>query len=194
MIILIDGYNVLKNVEKGDFISDEQRRGFIKKLAAYQKVRSHKKIMVVFDGGPCSWPSQEKVRGITVVYSGTERTADEYIQSFLKEHKSKAQNIILVSTDRELNHSASDYNIASIDADEFYKLLQQAISPQKIIKETDKKAIKMTQDSTPELDALMEQASSTVQPKKDDTVEPQDNGSEKLSKKDRALLKKLKKL
>ena len=194
MIILIDAYNVLKNVEKGDFISDAQRRSFIKKCAVYQKIRSHKKIMVVFDGGPCSWPSQEKIRGISVVYSGTERTADEYIQSFLKEHKSKAQNIILVSSDRELARSASDYNITSIDAHEFYKLMQEAIESPKVIKESSKKAVKTAQDSTPELDALMEQASSTVQVKKEDTIEPHENGSEKLSKKDRALLKKLKKL
>jgi len=196
VIIIIDGYNVLKQVGKGETISEQQRRSFIKQLAAYQKIRSHKKIIVVFDAGPSTWPSQEKVHGISVVYSGTERTADDYINSFLQEQKEKAHNMILVSSDRQLCEWASDYEVASIDAHEFYDLVQQAIRPPKIFKETGQKAVKIAQDSTPELDELMRQASTKVQAKKEDmyTADSESKNSDKLSKKDRALLRKLKKL
>ena len=100
MIILVDGYNVLKQIYDGEMISEQQRRSFIKQLAAYKKVRSHKKVIVVFDGGPDQWPSEEKIRGITVVYAGASRSADEYIHSFLKDHRDRAASMLLVSSDR----------------------------------------------------------------------------------------------
>jgi len=195
MIILVDGYNVLKQVHDGELISEQQRRAFIKQLALYQKMRKHKKIMVVFDGGPDTWATQEKIRGILIVYAGAGRTADDYIHSFMKEHKEKASNMLLVSSDRELCSWACDNKVSSIDAHEFYKLMMKAINPPVKVPEG-QKAIKITEDSTPELDELMQQAARHVSPKSTDLPEKQRQSEvrHKLSKEDRALLKKLRKL
>lgn len=195
VIILVDGYNVLKQVAEGQEISEQQRRSFIKQLAAYKHLRFHKKIMVVFDGGPDPWPTQEKIRGITVVYAGTSQSADDYIHSFFKEHTSKAANMMLISSDRELSSWASDYEVASIDALSFYKLMLQALKPP--VKEVaGQKAVKISQDSSPELDVLMQEAGGKVPLKTEDYPQLSDQKvrSGRLSKKDRGLLKKLKKL
>ncbi len=195
VIILVDGYNVLKQVHDGELISEQQRRAFIKQLAIYQKIRKHKKIMVVFDGGPDTWATQEKIRGILVIYAGSGRIADDYILSFMKEHKEKAHNMLLVSSDRELCSWACDNKVTSIDAYEFYRLMMKAIKPP--VKVPDgQKAIKISEDSSPELDELMQEAARYVTPKSTDLPEKQRRPgvSHKLSKEDRALLKKLKKL
>jgi len=194
MIILVDGYNVLKQLYGGQIISEQQRCSFIKQLAAYKKVRSHKKIIVIFDGGPDQWPSEEKIRGISVVYAGALQTADEYIYSFLKDHKAKATNMVLVSSDRQLCEWASDYGVVSIDAQEFYMLVQQALKPP-VKSFKSQQIVKMSENSLPELDALMWEATAQVVPKQEDWLPGEREAKQrKLSKRERALLEKVKKL
>jgi len=196
VIIIIDGYNVLKQVYDGELISDQQRGSFIRKLAIYQRKRRHKKIKVIFDGGSSSWPIQERVRGISVVYSGFRLSADDYIHSFMKEHRENAENMLLVSSDRQVCLWAAENGVASIDADEFYMLMIQAINPSAKKISKGQKALKITEDFNPELDELMQEASRGVKPKAVDLIEnrPDPTMRHKLSKEDRALLKKIKKL
>jgi predicted RNA-binding protein with PIN domain len=194
MILLLDGYNILKQIYNGQMISEQQRNSFIKQLAAYKRLRSHKKMVVVFAGGPDPWPLEEKIRGISIVYAGASRTADDYIHSFIEKHKSKASNMMLVSSDRQVCSWASEYGVISIDAQEFYKIMQHAIkSPP--IKKVQSQAVKTAKVSSPELDVLMQEASAKIEEKKEDLLQERERGREqKLSKKERALLKKLKKL
>ena len=64
MIILIDGYNLLKQLH-GPTVSDMQRGAFANLLGRYIKKRNHK-ITVVLDGGPYLYPTFEKQKGITI--------------------------------------------------------------------------------------------------------------------------------
>jgi len=193
VIILVDGYNVLKQIADGKKISDQQRRSFIKQLAAYKKLRSHKKILVVFDGGPNQWPSQEKIRGITVVYAGALRTADDYIHSYIQENRAKAANMLLVSSDRQLCIGASDYDVASVDSWEFYRIVLQALVPPTVVKGQEQ-AVKTTDNSSAELDALMQESTKHLVSKQEDWDQKKLNTQKKLSKQERILLKKVKKL
>ncbi|TET06039.1 hypothetical protein E3J79_03200 [Candidatus Dependentiae bacterium] len=195
MVILIDGYNVLKQIYDGKMISEQQRLSFINQLALYKRLRSHKKITIVFDGGLFSWPSQEKIRGINVVYAGVSRTADEYIYSFIQEHKAKTANMLLVSSDLQLCKSASDYGVCSISASEFYNVLQERIRPAKKRKRNNQPAVKIADNSSPDVDALMQEASKHVI-LKEENVEPewQAEPDKKPSKQERDLLKKIQKL
>jgi predicted RNA-binding protein with PIN domain len=193
VIILVDGYNVLKQIKDGQEISEQQRSSFIKQLASYKKLRSHKKIIIVFDGGPDQWPSQEKIRGVIVVYAGALRTADDYIHSYIQENKAKAANMLLVSSDRQLCIWASDYDVASVDSWEFYRIVQQALKPLTVVK-GQARVVKITENSSAELDKLMQESTKHLVFKQEDWSQKKLNMQKKLSKRERILLKKVKKL
>ncbi len=196
MIILIDAYNILKQLFEGEMITEQQRRAFIKQISLYQRKRKHKKILVVFDGGMVQWPSREKIRGTSVIYTGVQQSADDYIKSFVSAHKDKAENMVVVSSDRELCSWVDDYGVATVDALEFYRLMVQALKPStKIVKP--QKAIKLTAQVIPELDRLMQEAAENItncKPEDDNRQFCDLKPSQKLSQKNRVLLKKIKKL
>ena len=110
MHIIIDGYNVLKQMLTGDQIGLQQRRAFSNMLGKYAGKKNHA-ITLVFDGGPHTWTSQEKDHGITVVYAGTKLSADDVIKKMLS---SKKYGVLLVSSDNELKAYAAQLGIASI--------------------------------------------------------------------------------
>jgi predicted RNA-binding protein with PIN domain len=191
MQLLIDGYNVLKKIKKTSSISDNERKNFIRQLNNY----AHKKnlsIVIVFDGGPFSWPDHEKISNyLEVVYSGTRETADDYIKKYIENHK--GQDILLVSSDRELITVARQGNIHSLDSYEFsnYLLAMETIKPVK--KTITHAAQKITTTAHEELDALMEQLNINKIKKETETISRKIK-SKKLSKEERKLLQKLKKL
>src|SRR3989338_7567717 len=57
MIIIIDGYNLLRLVH-GSECNDAQRRAFVNFMGRYMKKRLHK-LVIVFDAGPCTYPRSE---------------------------------------------------------------------------------------------------------------------------------------
>ncbi len=61
MIILIDGYNVLKQVYPSTQISEAQRQQFINQLRSYGKIKQHK-VVLVFDAGPFDRPTKNILR------------------------------------------------------------------------------------------------------------------------------------
>ena len=192
MIIIIDGYNVLKNVYYKASVDESKRMTFVRQLNEYAIKKGHT-IMLVFDGGPFSYPFKEQYDKVTVIFSGIRQTADDYIIEYVTSHASSS--LILVSTDRKLTHYASQHGVTTLEALLFYKLLQESVEEQKIPKHKDQHVHKLSQEENPELDLLMEEAAGKVPRKKEDydTV-PKQQVSERLSKKERVLLNKLKKL
>ena len=124
MILLIDAYNVLKQVKPSDIVGERERSAFIHELGRYAKMRQHK-IILVFDGGPYDRTSQERIAGVYVVYSGALESADDYIKRYLKEHKEL--DILLISSDRELRSAAARYHIESVQAPDFYVMMKDAL-------------------------------------------------------------------
>ena len=194
MVLVIDGYNVIKQALMKNTISDFEREQFIKQLGKYHKIRGHK-IELVFDGGPLDWPSRAKKHGVYLVYSGYNESADHYIKRYLKEHK--ALDVLLVSSDRDICNCAARLGIEYVDSKEFYRIMQSRIKTAKSqVAVSQKKATKLSNSQDEEIDALMQEASHNVIPK-DENDRKEDNSSEmrrKLSKHERELLKKIKKL
>ena len=100
MILLIDGYNILKRQYRVRMISEVMRTRFIKGIAAYTR-QSGNKVVIVFDGMAQDDAYEEYGRGVQVVYSGTRETADDYIKRYVEKHHTK--DLMLVTSDRELN-------------------------------------------------------------------------------------------
>ncbi len=155
MILLIDAYNVLKRHYSDQEISEHIRNQFIARLRQYSKIKQHS-IILVFDGGDSPWPIVSDKGVVEIVYSGYNKSADDVIKSYLDEYKQK--DIVLVSSDNQLNQYAQNYSIVSVDADAFYMLFKAALEKKRSTQiNKPQKAVKTSQESNSELDLLMMQ-------------------------------------
>jgi predicted RNA-binding protein with PIN domain len=152
MKIIIDGYNMLKSVFAVDFITDTQRNAAINKLQRYAQKKNHE-IMIVFDGGPHSWPVREQHNEVTIIFSGYSMTADEYIQDYLS--KTSPTEILLVTSDRALTNAAAHHGVISIDSRLFYSFVQRAVEKKAEDIPLTKSVQKWSNEDSQELDALM---------------------------------------
>lgn len=189
MHIIIDGYNVLKQMLQKTDITQMQRRAFIAMLGKYAKKKNHR-IAIVFDGGDTSWPSHEKDHGITVMYSGFKYSADDLIK---KQMDQKVHNLIIITSDNDIKATAASKNITTIDALEFYRLVKDEVYTKKESKK-DAQLVKTSDEENPLLDSLMHQYSQVMYKPEDDQQENRRPKSHTLSKKEREYLQKIKKL
>ncbi len=137
MILVIDAYNVLKQVSPEIFIQEPQRTHFLHQVARYGKAKGHK-MVVVFDGGPYDRPYKQQGKGIVIVYSGTQESADDYIRSYIEQ--TKTYELLLISSDRALCKWALQRGVESIDSVAFYAIIQQP--GKKATKQENKKLVK----------------------------------------------------
>src|SRR5260221_8040614 len=197
MIIVVDAYNLLRSVPPyKKTITDKERVQFIAHLSAYGRRKGHK-VVIVFDGGPHEWPFKEQMKRVTVVYSGIHESADDYIKEYIEAHHT--QDLLLVSSDSELNRCAERLNIPSIDSSTFAQLMHQELSTKEGFVEKNSAVIKLHHDNDAviDVDALMMEASKIVPQKSEDVASgPKRHHVKKdqLNKSEKALLKKLKKL
>ena len=164
MIILIDGYNLLKLIH-GSSLSETERSAFVNLMGRYIKRRNHK-VIVVFDAGPCTYVMKEKSHGVQIIYSGEYQTADDVIIKFVQDNPSK--EIVVITRDREIISHVTALSKEVINPLEFYGKVRQAFAPkeQKELAQ-DGTLIKLTEDSDDDLDALMQEAAGMQMPDKD---------------------------
>ncbi len=196
MIIVVDAYNLLRSVPPyKKTITDKERAQFIAQLSSYGRRKGHK-VIIVFDGGPHEWPFKEQMKRVVVVYSGIHESADDYIKEYIEAHH--AQDLLLVSSDSELNHWADRLNIPSIDSSTFAQLMHQELSTKQVVTHTQDEVVKLhDNDAAIDIDALMMEASKTVPQKSEDVssgLKRHHGKKDQLNKSEKALLKKLKKL
>ena len=192
MIIIIDGYNLIKQLLSTDaYISEKERHQVLKILSEYAQRKKHT-LLVVFDGGPYDWPHKERISQVPIVYSGCNDTADDYIMNYLEEHQTK--DILLVSSDHEIGLFASDLDIPSIASHDFFGLVQKAIKEPVAI-ELEGEVVTLSDESN-DLDTIMREGSRTV-PVKQEDIQPsklRQRPPKRASKVERKLYQKLKKL
>ncbi|KKQ49769.1 MAG: hypothetical protein US69_C0002G0044 [candidate division TM6 bacterium GW2011_GWF2_38_10] len=209
MILLIDGYNVLKLIYphiKGPL--EKQRNLFIQELGLYNKKKDSKlkEIIIVFDGGLFNHATREIKHSITVIFSGKKQSADDWIIDFVQ--RKKQEEITLVTMDRKLIELCKRQTIATLESEAFYIIMQSVIlnnitTGHHIPLPTQSPTIqKYTTQDTEYLDAmpqsidqqgldlLMEQASLSIPPEKYQEQAP----SSTIHKKSPALSKKEKKI
>ena len=183
MIIVIDGYNLLRHLypEIKGYLT-QQRKLFIQQLGYYKSKKSNsiKKIIVVFDAGPLSYATREIQSGIVVIFSGQKSNADEWIVNYMKKNQSK--NILLVTKDHKLIEQCERYKIQSMDTAEFYLVLTTSMTQDVQTQLTEKnfkikkyepiKLNDMPAKNNQVFDQLMAQSSLDLPPKKDHDKDP----------------------
>src|SRR5260221_7699482 len=146
MIIVVDAYNLLRSVPPyKKTITDKERVQFIAHLSAYGRRKGHK-VVIVFDGGPHEWPFKEQMKRVTVVYSGIHESADDYIKEYIEAHHMK--DLLLVSSDAELNRWADRLNIPSIDSAIFCQLMHQELSSKQLVSGKEHEVVKLGDTET----------------------------------------------
>ncbi len=116
----IDGYNVLRKIPqlsklmKSD--ADAARRRFVDLLAARNDVRKNVSTTVVFDA---YGEAINAVPWIYVVFANT-RTADSWIRMKIEAERS-ARNILVISSDHEIQNHASACGAAVMRAEDFLR-------------------------------------------------------------------------
>ena len=125
MIIVIDGYNLLKAIfprVKGKL--DKQRDQLIRQLGFYKKQKSDtsKGIVLVFDGGRISRATREVRAGVVVIFSGQKMSADDWIIDYVERNQDK--ELMLVTRDRGLIAQCRKHNVEVLKVMDFYHIMQ----------------------------------------------------------------------
>jgi len=190
MIIVVDAYNLLHAIPSyKKNLSDVDRKRFIALFSHYGRVKGHS-LVLVFDGGHYERPFRERCAGVLVVSSGVHESADMYIKEYIEKHK--GADLLLVSSDNDLNRYAQQRSVPSIDSVVFYRLLHNAMNS---VEQKRGTTIVKTSDQEEEaIDILMKQASMKVPTKLEDCVSQRRIKQNKQSREERILLKKLNKL
>lgn len=141
MNILIDGYNLIRQsnifrcYEKQSL--EAGRNALIASLSSYKKRRRHK-ITVVFDGWESGSAQEERnfQSGINIIYSSRGEKADEVIKRMTAKID---EEIIVVSSDREISSFATRRGKTAISSPEFEMIMTKIINgPQTIESEEEK--------------------------------------------------------
>ncbi|MBA3954005.1 NYN domain-containing protein [Candidatus Dependentiae bacterium] len=194
MIIVIDGYNLLKQLIKTDYATQMQRQWFITSMSHYGHARKHT-LIIVFDGGQYKWPTWVKKGQVSVVYSGVQTSADDYIKEYIEQNSQRG--LLIVSSDRAVTNFAFRFTVPSIDALAFFALVQERMQTPVVHQATTKAtAYKTSSDATanPELDALMQSTDTRAIYKEDTHAEGKTRAQKKDSKEEKQLFKVLKKI
>ena len=123
MIVIIAGYNLL-HAAFDDPKNERTRDTMIQLFNRYARIKNHH-ILIVFDAGPFYWSTVEQSGRVEVAFSGQNQSADQYIKQYLSDHR--VQDILLVSSDRDICFTADNYEIPSIASDEFYKIISHTV-------------------------------------------------------------------
>jgi predicted RNA-binding protein with PIN domain len=107
--LIIDGYNYIMRSALAGADIETSRDMLLDQLAQYRKQKASR-ITVVFDatGGLHLARSRTNYRGIEIIYSGRNETADDVIKEMIR---SRMAGTVVVSSDRELIDEAKKRGI-----------------------------------------------------------------------------------
>ena len=114
--IIIDGYNYIHRTRssgiRADTNLDMVRRAFLDKFVQYKKQKGVR-ITVVFDAynSFSTGRQRENYKGIDVVYSRENETADDVMIGWIREKKA---GMVIVTSDRAIIDEAKRYGVAFI--------------------------------------------------------------------------------
>ena len=127
--VIIDGYNLLHvspelSVRREELLENARNR-LIEKLSRY-KSQKNVSVAIVFDGWKGGMPTQnqEIIKGIKIIYSKLGEKADEVIKHIIA---NSSEEVIVVSSDREIRDFAEKHNTVSVSSSEFEKKIEEAL-------------------------------------------------------------------
>lgn len=129
--LVIDGYNLLhaaaeeENVTLTKELLEEQRDNLIERIANYVALTGRYTVLVFDAWARDDSLSESNHKGITLVYTGKDQTADSYIESYLYSCPRLAQ-VRLVTSDLTVQNMALLTNAERVSSRQFLKLMKEA--------------------------------------------------------------------
>lgn len=190
MILILDGYNILKQVLTSSRVTQTERDAFVRLMGKYAQKKNHK-IIIFFDGGPHEKPYESRLNGAYVWYAGTNLTADELIIQHAPSYKNK--DAALITSVRDLiNRTAFSLKVV-FEPLFFYTQVKSAFQSADAISDTIT-IIKTSENTDEELDRLMHEAALLPTLHREDNKNPLSSKHITPSKKERIFEKNKKKL
>lgn len=193
MIILIDAYNLSKHVLRKPHLTEQEIKRFLLVLKKYADIKKVK-LIIIFDGGEFQFTSRRNYNGLDVLYSGYKQTADHVLKDLMQEYVH--QDVILISSDRELRDFAKNISVESLSSLEFWVKVKEATTAiaKKQRQVDDNQIYKMIDQKDQQLDDLMMAYSTKVPRKHEEDIERRGSKAITESKKEKKLGSILKKL
>lgn len=195
MVIVIDAYNYIKHIIGDSFVSESLVKNWIDQFQEYTDIRGND-VLLVFDAGPGYYATKDYFDKLTVIYSGQTQTADDIIKEWLSSHR--GQDILLVTSDREICDVARRMGVVSISSQDFYKIFTYVMQQEQVYEKQVEQTIHKTSTTySQELDTLMEVGSRNLVREhrtQGDSMPLRVRNGKKASKQDKQLLKKIEKI
>lgn len=122
---VIDGYNLLFQIEKEETSLQNSREELLDSLLTLMKTLGFKGV-IVFDSPrepTDSYPSRFLKSPLEIIFAPKELSADAYILEYLSTQKTKHT---LVTSDRELSHRAKEYGALCLTVQDFLHKLKNS--------------------------------------------------------------------
>ena len=127
MPYLIDGYNLLRAVQKIDDYADLTDVQLCRCLGQFLRAVNERGT-IVFDGiGPPDKRQLMDIRGVEICFSGQRSDADSCIERKIEENTAP-RRLVVVSSDRRLRTAAVRRKAKSVPVDEFWPILCRTLA------------------------------------------------------------------
>lgn len=130
MPVIIDGYNLLRSVQKIEEYQSLDEASLCRIISEYLvRVRAYGQI--IFDGtGPRDKSELSGIDNIEVYFSGVDLEADDIIEEKIEEY-SAPKNMVVVSTDRRIRAAATKRKSTSVTSDIFWMSMIEQLDRKK---------------------------------------------------------------
>lgn len=119
MPVLIDGYNLLRIIQRSESMAAMDEAGLIRVLTEFLR-RTRDRGQIIFDGiGPPDKSALGGFRNLEVFFSGQEVDADSVIEEKIQDN-SAPRSLIVVSSDRRLKAAAKKRRAVAMGAEIFW--------------------------------------------------------------------------
>ena len=148
MPIIIDGYNLLRWVERLDPVYAAIDEASLCRMISQYLIRTRTHAQVIFDGiGPPDKRELANIANMEVYFSGQDREADDIIEEKILE-SSAPKGLVIVSSDRRIRAAAGKRKATSIKSDYFWLSLIEQLDRKKPTPEPQEKRNGISESET----------------------------------------------
>ena len=147
MPLLIDGYNLLRFIQRDETFASLDEAGLVRILSEYLD-RIRDRAQIIFDGtGPRDKSALGGFRNLEVFFSGKDIEADEIIEQKIEDN-SAPRSLIVVSSDRQLVSASRKRKAVSAGAELFWLTVIKMLERERPIPEPKEKRQGITDAET----------------------------------------------
>ena len=118
MQLIVDGHNLIPHIPGLSLSDPDDEHKLIKVLQDYSRIRQNK-IEVYFDQAAVGQAGQASFGQVKAVYVQRGMTADQAIMNRLKKLGKRARNVLVVSSDRQVQQAARAVHASVMTSDTF---------------------------------------------------------------------------